>query len=100
MLRSNGAPTRNGGDTVELVKLNASGANTVNIGAGAGSIEITGLTATDHLNFADTQANATFTKVSATEEAVTFADTGQSVDLHFANHAAEVAVIGSLHYGA
>jgi hypothetical protein len=82
----------------ELVKLGASGANTVNIGAGAGSIEITGLTATDHLNFADAEANATITKVSATEEAVTFADTGQSVDLHFANHAAEVAVVRSIQW--
>jgi hypothetical protein len=70
----------------------------VNVGLGAGSITIDGLTATDHLNFADTQANATITKVSATEETIHFADTGQSLDLHFANHAAEVAIIGSLHW--
>jgi hypothetical protein len=48
--------------------LSNSGDNTVNIGAGGGSITINGLAATDALFFADT-----------------FAETGQSIDLHFAN---------------
>jgi hypothetical protein len=87
------------GGTGEIVHLSSSGGNTVNIGARGGSITINGLTATDALFFADTRANATVTQMSKTEATITFADTGQSIDLHFANHAAEVAIVGSLHYG-
>jgi hypothetical protein len=89
-----------GAGTAEVVHLSNSGGNTVNVGSGGGSITIDGLAATDALFFADTQANATVTPVSKTEVTIAFADTGQSVDLHFANHAAEVAIVGSLHYGA
>jgi hypothetical protein len=87
-------------DTAEVVHLSSSGGNTVNFGSGRGSITIDGLAATDALFFADTQANATVAQVSKTEVTIAFVDTGQSIDLHFANHAAEVAIIGSLHYGA
>jgi hypothetical protein len=69
------------------------GGNTVNVGSGGGSITIDGLAATDALFFVDTQANVTVTQVSKTEVTIAFADTGQSIDLHFANHAAEVAII-------
>jgi hypothetical protein len=89
-----------GAGTGEVVHLSNSGDNTVNVGSGGGSITIDGLAATDALFFADTQANATVTQVSKTEVTIAFADTGQSIDLHFANHAAEVAIVGSLHYGA
>jgi hypothetical protein len=89
----------NGADIGEVVRLDNSGNNTVDVGnSGAGSIAVYGLAATDHLNFVDTQANATITKVSATKETIAFADTGQSVDLHFATHAAEVAVMGSIQW--
>jgi hypothetical protein len=89
-----------GGGTGEVVHLSNSGGNTVNVGIGGGSITIDGLAATDALFFADTQANATVTQVTKTEVTIAFANTGQIIDLHFANHAAEVAIIGSLHYGA
>jgi hypothetical protein len=89
-----------GGGTGEVVHLSNSGGNTVNVGSGGGSITIDGLAATDALFFADAQANAAVTQVSKTEVTIAFADTGQSIDLHFANHVAEVAIIGSLHYGA
>jgi hypothetical protein len=87
-----------GGSTGEVVHLSNSGGNTVNVGSGGGSITIDGLAATDALFFADTQANATATPVSKTEVKIAFADTGQTIDMHFANHAAEVAIVGSLHY--
>jgi hypothetical protein len=89
-----------GAGTGEVVHLSNSGGNTVNVGAGGGSITIDGLAATDALFFADAQANATVTQVSRTEVTIAFADTGQNIDLHFANHAAEVAIVGSLHYAA
>ena len=90
----------NGADAGEIVRLGGSNNNTVSIGnGGAGSIAVYGIAATDQLNFADTQANAAITKVSATEETITFADTGQSVDLHFATHAALVGVMANVHWG-
>ena len=89
-----------GSGTGEVLHLSNSGGNTVNVGTGGGSITIDGLAATDELFLADTQANATVTQVSKTEVTIAFGDTGQAIDLHFANHTAEVAIVGSLHYGA
>jgi hypothetical protein len=89
----------NGNAGTETVKVD-SGNNILSIGTSTGALTIKGLEATDTLYFADGSGTHTITTISKTEVQVSFADTGAVTDLHFANHAAEVAVIGSIHWGA